>query len=49
MGLGLITKVNIKYSNTPPQVGAYRLYVPSLLQMNSIPEPLSDLIKISAN
>lgn len=33
-------------SNTPLQVGAYKLHVPSLLQMYLILEPLRDLMKI---
>ena len=35
--------------NTPPQVGAYTLYAPSLLQMYLILGPLRDLVKMSAS
>ena len=36
-------------SNTPPQVGAYMSYAPSLLQMYLILGPLRDLVKMSAS
>ena len=35
--------------NTPPQVGTYMSYAPSLLQMYLILRPLRDLVKMSAS
>ena len=44
--------ISIEYAiifNTPPQVGAYRSYAPSLLQIYVILKPLRDLVKMSAS
>jgi len=39
----------IVYSNIPSQVGAYKLYVPNLVQINSIWGPLKDFANSSTS
>lgn len=40
---------NVFISITPPQVGAYMSYLPSLLHIDSTRDPLRDLVNISVN
>ena len=42
-------KNNRTISNTPPQVGTYMSYAPSLLQIYLILGPLRDLVKMSTS